>query len=153
MFDTVFGLPMHVLMVHAAVIGLPLIAIVTAVVAARPAWRARWSGGVAALDVAALALVLVTRQSGLTFFERLSRPEVAERHRELADILLWIVVGLAVLGVLTWAAQRTSRVMLASGLAVLLAVAALATVVQTVATGHSGSTAVWKGTVDSTEAP
>jgi hypothetical protein len=153
MFDTVFGLPMHVLVVHATVVALPLIALVTAAVAVRPAWRARWAGWVALLDVGALALVLVTRQSGLTFFDRIGRPEIAERHRELAEVLVWIVVGLAVLGVLTWAAQRASRMMLASGLAVLLLVASLATVVQSIATGHSGATAVWKGVVDSTEAP
>jgi len=153
MFDTVLGLPMHVLVVHAAVMGLPVIALVTGVVAVRPAWRARYAGWVALLDVAALGLVYVTRESGQAFFERLNRPEIAERHAELADRLWWVVIALAVLGVLTWAAQGASRTMLASGFAVLLVVAALATVAQTVVTGHSGSTAVWKGTVESSQAP
>ena len=31
MFDTVLGLPVHVLVVHAVVVGLPLMAVVTAV--------------------------------------------------------------------------------------------------------------------------
>ena len=39
MFDTVLGLPVHVLVVHAVVVGLPLMAVVTAVAAFMPTLR------------------------------------------------------------------------------------------------------------------
>jgi hypothetical protein len=153
MFDTIFGLPMHVLLVHAAVISLPAAALVTIAVMVRPAWRERYALPVAALNVAMLVLTFVTVRSGLTFFDRLGRLQVAQRHRDLGNILLWIVVAFAVASVLLWLVQRAGQRVLATGLAALVVLLGGATAVQTILVGHSGSTAVWKSTVDSTQAP
>jgi hypothetical protein len=153
MFDTIFGLPMHVLLVHATVISLPAAALATIAVVARPAWRARFAPWVAVLNVAMLALTFVTVRSGLAFFNRLDQIEVARRHRDLGNILLWIVVAFAVASVVLWAVQRARQPILAAGVAALVVLLGGATAVQTLLVGHSGSTAVWKSTVDSTQAP
>jgi hypothetical protein len=153
MFDTIFGLPMHVLVIHATVVSLPAAALVTIAVVARPAWRARFAPWIALLNLAILGLTFVTVRSGLALFHRLGRIEVAERHRDLGNILLWIVVAFAAASVLLWLVQRSGQRVLATGVAALVALLAGATVVQTILVGHSGSTAVWKATVDATEPP
>ena len=43
-FDTIFGLPTHTLVNHAAVVLVPLAAIATIAVALRPRWRERYAG-------------------------------------------------------------------------------------------------------------
>jgi hypothetical protein len=153
MFDTIFGLPMHVLVIHATVVSLPAAALVTIAVVARPAWRARFAPWIALLNLAILGLTFVTVRSGLALFHRLGRIEVAERHRDLGNILLWIVVAFAAASVLLWLVQRSGQRTLATGVAALVALLAGATAVQTILVGHSGSTAVWKATVDATEPP
>jgi hypothetical protein len=153
MFDTIFGLPMHVLVIHATVVSLPAAALVTIAVVARPAWRARFAPWIALLNLAILGLTFVTVRSGLALFHRLGRIEVAERHRDLGNILLWIVVAFAAASVLLWLVQRSGQRVLATGVAALVALLAGATAVQTILVGHSGSTAVWKATVDATEPP
>jgi hypothetical protein len=153
MFDTIFGLPMHVLVIHATVVSLPAAAMVTSAAVARPAWRARFAPWIALLNLAILGLTFVTVRSGLALFHRLGRIEVAERHRDLGNILLGIVVAFAAASVLLWLVQRSGQRVLATGVAALVALLAGATAVQTILVGHSGSTAVWKATVDATEPP
>jgi hypothetical protein len=153
MFDTIFGLPMHVLVIHATVVSLPAAALVTIAAVSRPAWRARFAPWIALLNLAILGLTFVTVRSGLALFHRLGRIEVAERHRDLGNILLWIVVAFAAASVLLWLVQRSGQRVLATGVAALVALLAGATAVQTILVGHSGSTAVWKATVDATEPP
>ena len=64
LFDTVLGLPVHALVVHGVVVLLPLMAIVTAVVACVPRWRARAAWPVVVVDAGMVAMTLVARQSG-----------------------------------------------------------------------------------------
>jgi hypothetical protein len=153
MFDTIFGLPMHVLVIHAAVVSLPAAALVTIAVVARPAWRARFAGWVALLNAAMLVLTFVTVRSGLALFHRLGQLESVLRHRDLGNILLWIVVALAVASALLWLVQRAGRPVLVTAVAAVVALLGGATAVQTILVGHSGSTAVWRGIVESTEVP
>jgi hypothetical protein len=154
MFDTIFGLPMHVLVIHAAVVSLPAAALVTIAVVARPAWRARFAGWVALLNVAMLVLTFVTVRSGLALFHRLGHLESVIRHRDLGNILLWIVVAFAAASVLLWLVQRAGQQpALVTAVAAVVALLGGATAVQTILVGHSGSTAVWRGVVESTEGP
>jgi hypothetical protein len=153
MFDTIFGLPVHVLVIHATVVLLPTAAIASIVVMARPAWRTRFAGWVALLNVAMLVLTFVTVRSGLALFDRLGQLESVIRHRDLGNILLWMVVALAVASGLVWLVQRAGQTVLATALAAVVALLGGATAVQTVLVGHSGSTAVWRGIVESTGGP
>lgn len=154
MFDTFFGLPLHALVIHAVVVGLPVAAVASLAVAARPAWRARYLGWVVLLDGLNLIGVLVARQSGLAFYDRLNQPAVARSHREWGLRLVWLFLALMVVVVALWALQRAgSRAGLLGGVGALVAILSVATLVLVTVVGHMGSTAVWKATVDSTSNP
>lgn len=151
------GLPLHPLVVHAAVVLTPL-AVLAAVVFAlwpRHRWLTRWPA--VALAVSAAGSVVLARQSGVALAE--ARPELArlvQDHQDRANVLVPLVLGLLVLvGVGAWAlggpsalasgaGARESRVAaLDKALPALLVLVAVAVLVMVVLTGDSGSRAVW----------
>lgn len=150
MFDTINGIPVHPLVVHAVVVLLPLSVAGTLAIAARPAWRRPYGPLVVAAAVVATALCPVATASGEEFKERVGvNPAV---HQGRGELLVWF--GLAL--VLTTAAlvwldrqpahrQPGSRVMTA--VAALAVVTALAAGVQVVLVGDSGARAAWGGFV------
>lgn len=162
MFDTFAGLPLHAIVVHAAVVVVPLTAVAVLLAAAWPRFR-RWAG-VLPLVLAALSVVLVpvATQSGEALQGRVGENDLVERHAELGDGLLpWVLVlGVVALGT-TWVWWRERQAVATPalpggrlaviGLAVAALVVSVGTVVQVVAVGHSGASAVWSGTVENTQ--
>jgi len=148
--DTVFGLPTHVLVVHAVVVGVPIAAVATIATALRPAWRRAAGWWVVGLDTAVLAATLLARQSGTWFFRRLGEPEAAVQHTELGSSLIWFVLALLIVAVVLAVADRIPGRWGGHVAALIAVVVALVAVVQTVRTGHSGTSAVWKAVVEST---
>ena len=147
MLDTVLGLPVHPLIVHATVVLVPLTALL--VIAAAVSGRARsWLGPVPAVAaVLCCGLVPLTTSSGEALEHRLPDNPLIEHHQELADTLIWLVLPLAVVAVAAWFVRRRGvggRTLLAavSVLAVLLAVG---TLVDVTLIGHSGAKASWSG--------
>lgn len=157
MFDSFDGLPIHALVVHAAVILIPLAALV-GIAFLRPAWRMTLRWPLVAATAAATILAWVARQSGEVLEQALGDQltdsvtgEVVDRHQELADRLwIWLLVFLAVTIVAALLVPRLSGPL--AGGAVAAVVAALAVVVVVLAglTGHQGSKAVWNpdGSID-----
>lgn len=153
MLDVVGGLPIHPLVVHATVVLVPLAALSVLLAGVWPAFRRR--AGYVPLLLALLALVLVpvTTQSGEAFEERVGGGELVERHAALGEGLLpWVAVLAVVAMALAWMWQRDRRDgarraprWMAAVLALAAAAVSVGTVVQTVAVGHSGATAVWGG--------
>ena len=88
MFDVIAGLPVHPLVVHAVVVLLPIMAVVTVLVAARTPWRGalRW---VVVADALVLVSAVVADQSGEALQGRLSQAgeKVAEDHGELGGTI------------------------------------------------------------------
>jgi hypothetical protein len=153
MFDTVTGLPVHALVVHAVVVGLPLAALLTLVVAARPPWRARLPAMVA-VDVVVVVLALVARSSGQQLQARLRQfagPGIAATHGREGTWLWAFAAALTVTAALAWWAHRRGRGTAAA--TVLVAVAAVAALGWTAVVGDSGARAVWEQTVHNTHAP
>ena len=149
MFDTVLGLPVHVLVVHAAVVGLPLMALVTVAVAFMPTLRLRLAWPVALADAGVVVLTFVARQSGEQLQQRLSG-QVAQEHAALGRNLIWFalfVFAAAVAVALTRGSRRPGRSTVAGAVGV---VAAVLAIWWTVRVGHSGAQAVWQGIVQST---
>lgn len=161
MFDTIFGLPLHPLVVHATEVLVPLAAAFVVLTAAWPRFR-RWSGYLTlGLTLVALVLVPISKESGEALEERVSENALIERHAELADGLLPWVIGLVVVAAaLLWWNLRERRASasassehdakagprwIAITLIALALVAAGGTTVQAVLIGHSGATAVWSG--------
>ncbi|MGZ4612906.1 MAG: DUF2231 domain-containing protein, partial [Kineosporiaceae bacterium] len=81
MFDTISGLPLHALVVHAVVVLLPLMSIVTAAIAWRPRWR-QHAPVVAVIDGILVVIALVAKKSGEQLQARLQQlnPGVAHDH-------------------------------------------------------------------------
>lgn len=155
MFDTIFDLPLHPLVVHATVIVVPTAALAVLLAAVWPRFR-RWAG-LLPLGLALMALVLVplSTESGEALEERVGGGSpLVETHAELGEGLLPWVIGLVVVaGVMLWRsyADRPPR-QAPKWIAITLAVAALmastGTVVQVVRIGHSGATASWSQYMD-----
>ena len=154
MFDTVLGLPAHPLFVHGAVVLLPLMALISAIVAWRPPWWPRLAVPVAAANALVLVLVWVAKESGEKLEHRVDRTPAVHEHAELGDLLpLAAFVLLAcslVPAYLAWRARRdrtTSAVLAPRGLALATAVVttlvALGVLILTLQVGHSGAVAVW----------
>ena len=95
MFDTFQGLPVHALIVHATVVLVPLMCLLTVLVALRPRLREKYAWWTFTGDVLAVALVYATMQSGERFEERLGTSPAIERHEHLGRQLIWFVIALA----------------------------------------------------------
>lgn len=174
MFDTIFGLPVHPLIVHATVVVVPSAAFAVALAALWPRFR-RWAGFFPLLlSAASVVLVPVTTQSGEALENHLPRTALLEKHTELADGLFLPVLVLAVAAAaLCWvylkengfgerpalssgpvgrAIGRPGRpgLPLMSGIVVVALLSVVATTVQVARIGHSGAKAAWSGVATST---
>jgi predicted membrane protein DUF2231 len=152
MFDTIAGLPVHVLVVHAVVVLLPLMALVTVAVAVRRRWRvaAPW---VVLADAVVVGLAYVAKESGEVLQKRLSQftPDVAQDHGKHGDLVPYFALALLVAAVLVWLTSRSVRLVpVAVAVAIITGVGALW---WTYLTGESGARAVWEQTVANTKAP
>ena len=99
MMSTFNGLPLHVLMVHAVVVLIPLSAVLLVLVAFWPAARARFAELTAVLAVLALISVPITTQAGEWLERRVARTPLVHTHTQLGDTMLPWAIGLAVLAV------------------------------------------------------
>jgi hypothetical protein len=145
--DTVFGLPVHPLIVHATVVVVPLAALAVALYALWPRFRG-WAGwGPLALATAAVVLTPLSTSSGESLEHRIGGSRLIEAHSHLADLLIWWVVPLAVLAAVLYWWHRTGPVARPSTLKALVAVlpvlVAAGTLVQVVLIGHSGAESAW----------
>ncbi|MBO2453458.1 hypothetical protein J4573_40640 [Actinomadura barringtoniae] len=151
MLSTVFGLPTHPLVVHFVVFFIPVTVLTALVVSLWPEARRRfalWALGAA--TIAVLAVPLAT-ETGEHLEARVPHSKLVEEHAELADALLPLMaalwVGLALVVAVRWYAGRATEArwtgFAMAGAIVITVVASLATGVQVVRIGHSGSKAVW----------
>jgi hypothetical protein len=160
MFDKIGDLPLHPLVVHAVVVGIPL-AVLLAFLFAIPRTRewARWP--LAITVVGATALTFVARQSGLAFEAALGvtpgNPvgQLIQQHSLLANQLFYIMIVFAAIGLLNVFVVRKStadsstakqpaiiRIMLP----ILLVAAAVVALLWIVRVGDLGARAVWNPT-------
>jgi cytochrome c biogenesis protein CcdA len=143
------GLPLHVLVVHAAVVFGPLSALAALAYVSVPRYRdlLRWPTLV--LVLIATAAIWLAFFSGESFYDSDRFANVSgelqdniEKHDELAHTLRWVTTGFAIVTVAaTWLHDRTgpTRVVLN----VLVAAFALATLVYVALTGDAGARSVW----------
>ena len=159
------GIPTHPLLIHAAVVLVPLLAILTVAYALVPFVRShiRWVLGLLALATPISALL--AKLSGDAFFARLqSRDRITpeflpklESHRQFGTLTLYATIVLAVLtlGLVYFVAPRVAAARVADGagstrvlslvLGALSVVAAAVSLYYVVRTGDSGAKAVWTG--------
>ena len=151
MFDTIAGLPIHPLAVHAVVVLLPVMALLTVAVAVRASWRpyARW---VLVGNLGVLVAAVGARQSGLKLYSRVSQfgtpSDLVETHASYGKVMpLFALLLVVAAAVVVASVSRPSVVPVAVVVAV---VAGLAGIGATVVTGDSGARAVWSDTIKNT---
>lgn len=153
--DTIGGLPVHPLAVHAVVVLVPLAVIL--VVASLVSRTVRTRAGIVTpvLATVALAFVPIAKESGEHLQRRLPESDVIRAHAELGDTLLPWVLGLTVMAWALWwltrhergtqegttTHQRRGRWFVA--VVALAAVASIGTAVQVIRIGDTGARAVW----------
>ena len=151
------GVPLHPLVVHAAVVFVPLAALaVIAFLVPRWRWAARWPALV--LVVGATAAVQLSTLTGETLEEtRGPRSAVIELHQEYADLLQVTMYALAAVMIvafvtmphltrLTGGRDHEARVaVLEKPLMVVLALLAVTVIVLVVLTGDAGARSAWQG--------
>lgn len=162
--DTILGLPAHPLIVHAVVVLVPLAAVLVAVAALSPRFRhwARYATPLVAL--AGLVMVPLATQSGEGLEHSVPHSALVEKHAELADSLLPLMIGVTLVALVQlWLDRRTSAVGAVAGdddgdgprrgpstpraaglvVAVVALLVSAGTLVQVGRIGHSGAKAVW----------
>ncbi|WDZ86680.1 DUF2231 domain-containing protein [Micromonospora cathayae] len=160
MFEKIDGLPGHVLIVHAVVVFVPLLALLAVAYGVLPRWRGRLGWAVATLAVVTPVLAWVATESGEAFEEVLREkgypPEIlsqVETHAEYGELLQWATLALAVAALLLLLATsghprtRALPSWLPVPLTVLVVVFAVFALVYVYLTGESGARAVWTGVV------
>lgn len=158
MFDYILGLPMHVLVIHAVVVLVPLSTFIAIAYVVRPGWRRllRWPTAVGALASGVGAFVAA--ESGVALQRRVTQARGDTTNFDLlAEHTLWgdraklfclafMVLTLVALWFARPPAEESPRGhafdVLVGTLVVLSALAALVTVVKA---GHAGSAVVWEG--------
>jgi hypothetical protein len=153
MFDTVLGLPVHALVVHAVVVFLPLACLGAIAVSCVPRWNRTF--GFLVVGSAAIAAVTsyVAVESGEVLSSRIGLPA---DHYQVARWLPWFALALLVTTMALWFLDRRrtaataegTRTVMARGtlgkvVAILNIIAALLAMLWVVRTGHSGAEAVW----------
>lgn len=174
MYDTIAGLPMHPLVVHATEVIVPTAALVLVLAALWPRFR-RWAGWAPlGLAVASLVLVPLSTQSGEALEERVTETAALERHADLGEGLLGWAIGLVLVaavmlawdlwqrheertaeaaapaegegGVVGWLRRSGSARLIGVVVAVAAVTVGNGTIVQAVLIGHSGAESVWGDT-------
>ncbi|MCM0678568.1 hypothetical protein NCC78_28425 [Micromonospora phytophila] len=160
MFKEILGLPAHVLVVHAVVVFVPLLVLLSSAYVALPRFRPRLDWAVAILAVVAPVTAFVAVESGeeLTdaFVARGLQGPIVQQifdHSRYGDILFRYVLPLAVAAVLllvvTSGHPRVPRLpsWVTPALSVAVVALGVASLFYVYLTGHSGAEAVWGNTL------
>ena len=140
MFDTITGLPVHPLVIHAVVVGIPVMAILTILVAVRKNLREKYSWWVAGANFLLFLVTLVAKESGEALQEA-KGGQLAIEHGQLGSVLPWFVLVMAAASA---AVAGTSRNRALGPIAVVISIlSSVAAVWWTVRTGDAGARAVW----------
>ncbi|MFY1699682.1 MULTISPECIES: hypothetical protein [unclassified Solwaraspora] len=168
MFEEVAGIPAHPLLVHAAVVFVPLLALLAVGYALVPFIRPHTRWVLAALAVVAPLAALVTKLSGDAFFNRMDAAgritegflPVIQEHEQLGNLTLVaaLVLALATLALVYLVGPRVAAtahgaassgvrgnrvlVLVVKGVVIVAAGVSLYFVVRA---GDSGAKAVWTG--------
>lgn len=150
----IFGLPLHVLVVHAVVVLVPLAVLGTTVVALWPAARRRYGWLVVGITAAATISVPIASGSGEDLRDRLVPTELIREHAHLGDqLLVFVAILFAVSIALVWITRHDERSTpgralkpLVIALAAVTVLSAAVSGVQVARIGDSGARAAWAET-------
>lgn len=146
--ETVFGLPLHPLVVHGAAVLVPLTALLAVIVAVSQEKRMRWGALTWLMATAALGATIGAKLSGETLEDSLYpdvTPLVTAEHADNGGSSVWFVLALwlAVSAVMLIDLDRRRRG--GVGSAILPTVVALLTIVAAMAATGQVALTVWSG--------
>lgn len=152
LLDTVAGLPVHSLVVHAVVVLVPLVALGAILMAVWPSFSRRFGTLIVIVGGGAAAASLVAKESGEQLALRVGTPLP---HADLGKLMPLFAGALFVVLLVFWLFDRgipmnRPRPGWLVALAVVLVIVALAAMAWTFRVGHSGSEAVWKPIIANT---
>ncbi|MFC0507886.1 DUF2231 domain-containing protein [Micromonospora costi] len=160
MFEQILGLPVHVLVVHAVVVFVPLLALLAVAYVVLPRFRSRldWALGIFAVVAPVSAFFAV--ESGEAFTDALVargfQGQILDKifdHSRYGDILFRIVVPLGIVALLLLVATSGHRrvpklpALVTPVLSVAVVGLAVAALIYVYLTGHSGAETVWGTTL------
>jgi uncharacterized membrane protein len=152
-FDQFHGLPVHALVLHAAVVLVPLLALGAIAFAVVPRWRPRIGWALAALSVITPITCIVTKESGEKLYARVvgqgmrgKALEILNDHMEYGSRTVWWVLGLSVVSLvmvlLNWRAGSLPMIASVAGSVVMVVLSVIAGY-YVYRTGDTGATVVW----------
>jgi len=153
LFDQINGLPVHVLVLHAAVVFVPLLALGAIVYALVGPWRPKIGWAVLLLGIVAPICTFVAKESGEKLYDRLA-PHMSAAGKKLLDehlhfgtnTFFW-TLGLGVVSivmvVLTRREKNSTPKAVQWVLSAAMVVLALIAGYYVYRTGDSGAKAVW----------
>ncbi len=155
--DQLFGLPAHPLVVHAAVVMLPLAALLTMIVAIWPRARKWWGPIALFLALTATFAVALAQQSGEELEDSVDRTELVSDHTSKGETVLPWAIAVTVMAAAVTAigpisrrypdARLTGRVGHVA-LVVVTSVVAIGATYVVIDVGHSGAKATWSDVGD-----
>ena len=153
MFDQINGLPVHALVVHAAVVFVPLLALGAIVYALVRRWRPRVGWAVVLLAVVAPLAAWFAKLSGEQLEARLSAQGISGRGAEIisdhsgyGNLTFYFSLALGIVSLIMVLAGSRARSLPRAvdlGLAAVMVVLAAISGYYVFKTGDSGATAVW----------
>ena len=153
MFDTIGGLPVHPLVVHAAVVLIPLSAVGAFLIVLRPRYLRYF--GVATVSVASIGLIasFIAKESGESLASRVGNPEP---HVEYGDIYPILALGYVLVLIFFWLFARgvplnRNRPLWLKCVGAVVLLAAVGISYFTVLVGHTGAEATWSGIIQNTQ--
>ena len=141
LFDTVGGLPVHPLVIHFAVVLVPLAALALIACVANAKIRSRFGAASVLLIAATVPLAFIAKESGESLAERVG---ITERHQSLGDIFpLW--VGALAIAAVSWflLTRKPGRIALTRVLGSVVIALSVVVTTLTFLVGHSGAEATW----------
>jgi len=152
-FDTIAGLPVHILVVHVAVVLIPLSAIGATLIAARPkALRLFGAATVIGATVGVIASVIAEFSGN----QLAGRVGWSEEHANYGDVFPIAAVAFLALLIVFWLIARgvplnRHRPLWLKVIGAILIVASIGITYFTVLTGYSGSKATWSEIVEKSQ--
>ena len=143
---TISGLPVHALVVHFAVVLLPLAAFGVLTAIYIPRFRRNFAFASVLGTFVGTGAAFVAKQSGEALSAHIGLPKT---HANYGSILPYISIVFFALSVLWYQSVRNRSSIKASSLGHATAVLAVIVIGLTFLTGHSGAQAVWKARIES----
>ncbi len=150
LFDTIAGLPVHPLVVHFAVVLLPLAALGVIATIFRPHLQKNYLALSAVGVFVGTGATFVAKESGEALAERVGLPQ---RHSDLGTYLFVTALIFLIFTLFVYRQSKKSSPARVNALGVTTSVLGLVVIGLSVLTGHTGAEAVWKSRLANDQTP